>query len=76
MLSPNSVSEILRVSKCLTERCLTFGIYCTCTYEYCTCTVRVRVLYDLYRTVPVQYDDYEAPRAKTTPFDRLLRVKL
>ena len=29
MLSPNSVSEILRVSKCLTERCLTFGIYCT-----------------------------------------------
>ena len=28
MLSPNSVSEILRVSKCLTERCLTFGIYC------------------------------------------------
>ena len=37
MLSPNSVSEILRVSKCLTERCLTFGIYCT-QYEYSNLT--------------------------------------
>ena len=28
MLSTNSVPEIFRVSRCLTERCLTIPIYC------------------------------------------------
>ena len=77
MLSTNSVPEIFRVSRCLTERCLTIDIYCTmefldmekftsilCLFVCLYCTVQ-------YSTVQycstVQYSTYDVQQCYCVP---------